>query len=292
MRPDSPFEGGVFRQLTILAPGLLGASVAKAARARGAAQSITVWSRRPETRLKLQELPWCDEVCETPEAACRSADLVVICAPVEKIAPLAAQAGAALPAGAIVTDVGSVKGEICRKAQAAMPERARFVGSHPMAGSEKSGLEHADENLFQNRPCFVTPLEDSDPKAVARVVAFWDELGAEVATVDPDRHDEIVAHISHLPHLLASCLCSYLSKQEAGWRNFAGPGLRDATRIASGDPNLWKEILTQNRDEMLRALRRMQDELQACQAALANRDDFELMNLLKRGKAYRDQFTP
>jgi prephenate dehydrogenase len=279
-------------QLTILAPGLLGGSVARAARVHGAAQRIVLWARRPEARLKLREQPWCDAVVDTPEEAVRDATLVVLAAPVDKIVPLTQQIARTLPPGAIVTDVGSVKGEISRLGSAALGAKAHFIGAHPMAGSEKTGWEHGSATLFENRTCFVTPLPDSDPAAVERVVHFWRTLGAEVVTVPADQHDEIVAHISHLPQVIASNLCAFLSQKNPAWRNYAGGGLRDTTRIAGSDPQLWRSILEQNRDEVLRALRKFQDELHAFQIALANRDYIEVTARLERGKAYRDQFRP
>ena len=279
-------------QLTILAPGLLGGSVARAARARGVAQRIVIWSRRPETRLKLQTQPWCDAVADSPEAAVAGASIVVIAAPVDRIVPLLQQIAPALPAGALVTDVGSVKGEIARLGGSALHPRAHFVGAHPMAGSEKTGWEHSTADVFEHRTCFVTPLADCDPAAVQKVVEFWHQLGSEVVTLDPDRHDEIVAHISHLPQVVASTLCSFLAHKNPAWRNYAGGGLRDTTRIAGSDSHLWRSILEQNRDEVLRALRQFQDELHGFQMALSNRDYIEVAARLERGKAYRDQFRP
>ena len=220
------------------------------------------------------------------------ATLVLICAPVDQIVPLIRQISPSLTSGTIVTDVGSVKGEICRLGTAALDGRAHFVGSHPMAGSEKTGWEHGRANLFAGRTTFVTPLPETDPKAAERVAAFWTALESEVATVAPDTHDEIVAHISHLPQVIASTLCASLAKRDVGWRNFAGGGLRDTTRIAGSDPKLWKTILEQNRDEVLRALRAYQDELHGMERALANRDWFEVQAIMERAKAYRDQFRP
>ncbi len=278
--------------IAILAPGLLGGSVAIAARHYGAAQRCTLWARRPEVRLKLREQPWCDAVADTPEAAVRDVSLVFICAPVDQIIPLVRQIAPALKPGAIVTDVGSVKGEICRLSTAAVEGQGFFVGSHPMAGSEKTGWEHGRANLFAGRTTFVTPLPDTDPQAAEKVAAFWTALESEVATVAPDIHDEIVAHISHLPQVLASTLCASLAKRNVGWRNFAGGGLRDTTRIAGSDPKLWKTILEQNRDEVLRALRAYQEELHGMERALANRDWFEVQAIMERAKAYRDPFRP
>ncbi len=282
----------MFERIAILAPGLLGGSVAQAVRHRGLARHIVLWSRRPENRVRLATQPWCDEVGDSPEAAVRDAQLVMLAAPVDKIITLAQTVAPALAAGAIVTDVGSVKGEITRLCHAAMPPGTSFVGAHPMAGSEKSGWEHATGSLFERRPCFVTPRPETDPRAVDTVVRFWHELGAEVVTLDPDTHDEVVAHISHLPQVVATTLCGYLASRDPGWRNFAGGGLRDTTRIAASNPAVWLEILQQNRDEILRALRRFQDELHSFQTALANRDFNELRAQLERGKAYRDGFRP
>lgn len=279
-------------QLTILAPGLLGGSVARAARERSAARRIVVWARRPESRLALREQPWCDAVADTPEEAVRGASLVVLAPPVDLIVPLARQIAGALPDGAIVTDVGSVKGEIARQGHAALAPRAHFIGAHPMAGSEKTGWEHGQAGLFDRRTCFVTPIEPSDPRAVETVVAFWRTLGAEVVTVGADQHDEIVAHISHLPQVIASTLCAFLAQKPAAWRNHAGGGLRDTTRIAGSDPQLWRSILEQNRDEVLRALRQYEDELHQFQVSLSNRDYVDVVARLERGQAYRTQFRP
>jgi len=286
------FAGAVLDQITILAPGLLGASVAQAARRLGATPRLTLWARRPETRLQLQGQPWCDRVADTPADAVQGAALVVVCAPVDQIGPLVAHIAPHLAAGTIVTDVGSVKGEICRAATITLKGRAHFVGSHPMAGSEKTGWQHARADLFKGRTVFVTPLPETDAKAVERVAAFWTSLEADVATIEPDAHDEIVAQISHLPQVLASTLCAALARRDVRWRNFAGGGLRDTTRIAGSDPKLWKTILEQNRDEVLRAVRGYQEELHGLERALANRDWFEVQAILERGKAYRDQFRP
>lgn len=278
--------------IAILAPGLLGGSVAQAVRARGLASRIVLWARRPESRLALKSQPWCDAVADTPEAAVAGATLVVLAAPVDRIIALTRQIAPHLAPGAIVTDVGSVKGEICRLGHIAVQGRGHFVGAHPMAGSEKTGWEHASATLFDRRACFVTPLPETDPKAVETVVQFWRDLGCEVTTEHPDKHDEIVAHISHLPQIVASTLCAFLAKKDPRWRNHAGGGLRDTTRIAASDPQLWRTILEQNRDEILRALNGYEDELHALRSALANRDYLDLVARLERSQAYRKEFRP
>ena len=286
------FSQRVLENLVILAPGLLGGSVAKAAHARGLARRITVWTRRPEARLKLREQFWCSAVAETPEEAVLAASLVVLAAPVDKIIDLARQIAPNLPAGAIVTDVGSVKSDLCRACHAALPAGRHFVGAHPMAGSEKTGWENASDSLFDHRVCFVTPMETTDATATSTVVRFWHDLGAEVTTVTPDQHDEIVAHISHLPQAIATTLATFLAGKNPSWRNLSGNGLRDTTRIAASDATMWIEIFKQNHDEVLRALRQFEDELHGFKTALANRDWLEVRARLERGKAWRDGFRP
>jgi len=286
------FSQAVVQSLAILAPGLLGASVARAARTRGAAGRITVWARRPEMRVKLEATGWFDAVAATAAGAVRGANLVVICAPVPAIPGIAADILPALEPGSIVTDVGSVKAAMCRKIHHTYGNTANFVGAHPMAGSEKTGHLHSSDDLFAGRAVFVTPLPESSPSAVDRVVRFWTTLGGEVVTCHPDKHDEIVAHVSHLPQIIASALCSFLSTRDVSWRNYAGNGLRDTTRIAGSDPALWRGILEENRFEVMRALSGMQDELQTLQAAMANGDYLEVLNRLERGNAYRKSLRP
>lgn len=282
----------MFDRIAILAPGLLGGSVAQASRHFGAARGVAVWARRPEARVALRGQPWCDVVADTPEAAAAGAGLVVVCAPVDQIIPLTRAIAAHVDAGALVTDVGSVKGEISRQGHAVLDGRAHFVGSHPMAGAEKTGWQHARPDLFAGRVTFLTPLPETEPRAAERVAAFWAALGSEVATVTPDAHDEIVAHISHLPQVLASTLCACLQRRDPAWRNFSGGGLRDTTRIAGSDAKLWKTILEQNREEVLRALRAYGEELHGMERAIANRDWFEVQAIMERGKAYRDLLRP
>ena len=159
-----------------------------------------------------------------------------------------------------------------------------------MAGSEKSGMYHAHPDLFKGKPCFVTPLVNSPAEKVELVIRFWREMEMEVSSISPEMHDEIVANISHLPHILASVLCSYLSNQDDSWRNLAGNGLRDTTRIASGSPFLWKAIIKENREEILRALTAYDLEIQRFTTALANDQMLEVINMLETGKRYRDRF--
>lgn len=262
-----------------------------AVRERALAKAVVVWARRAETREACAALPWCEAAFDTPEAAVETADLTVVCTPVDFIPNLVARIAQHLPEGALVTDVGSTKSLICHRCHGVVPNGRHFVGSHPMAGSEKTGLENAQANLFDRRSCFVTPLPETDAGAAETIRRFWSELGMVVGTATPEEHDEIVAHVSHLPHILASVLCSALARKPDIWRRFAGGGLRDTTRIAAGDPRLWRPILEQNREEVVRALDLFEDELQRLRASLLNEQPFELEDLLERGREYRESLA-
>ncbi len=285
---ESPIDADVFGQLTILAPGLLGASLGMAAHRFGLAQRIHVWARRAEVRAACEAAPWCDQAFSDPAAAVQGSELVVVCAPVDAIVDLVRRIAPALAAGALVTDVGSTKSRICRQAARSVPSGACFIGSHPMAGSEKAGMEHATSELFRRRACLVTPLEDTPAPPIDRLVRFWRALGMEVSTVSPEQHDEIVAYISHLPHLLASALCLTLSRKPRQWQAFSGNGLRDTTRIAAGSPEIWRSIFEENREELLRALACFEQELAVLRAHLHNAEWARLRHLLELGKSYRE----
>ncbi len=279
----------MFARVAILGPGLLGSSLGRAVKAYGLAGAVSVWARRPESRVAAEAEPWCDAVSADPAEAAAGADLVVVCTPVTSILPLLERAASGIAAGALVTDVGSTKSLICRHGRALMPTAAHFIGSHPMAGSEKTGMAHGRAELFDGAACLVTPLPEDPEPEVERLLRFWAALGMRVRTVSPERHDEIVANISHLPHLLASALCAHLADNDADWREFGGNGLRDTTRVAAGDPGLWREIVSHNREEILRALQAFENQLEHLRSLIANQQDSQLEALLAKGKTYRDQ---
>lgn len=281
----------MFDQMTILGPGLLGASLGIAARERGLARKIVSWSRKPTTRAQCLSQPWCDEVFETAAQACRGSRFIVICTPVQTIVPILADVAEDVEPGALITDVGSTKSRICREASGVDLGEAAFIGSHPMAGSQQTGMAHARGDLFRGAACIVTPLDDAASGNVQQITRFWEELGMQVTHASPEHHDEIVAHISHLPHLVSSALCSFLARKDPTWKALAGGGLRDTTRIASGDPELWRQILESNREEVVRAIQGMEDELHDIKSALINADAASLNQRLQRGKNYRDQLN-
>lgn len=280
----------MFSSCTIVGVGLLGASLGIAVAERGLARSVRVWARREETRAACLEAGWCHGAERDLRAAVEGADLVVVCTPVDVIVENLRELGPVLGAGALVTDVGSTKAVICREGLAAVNDSGggQFIGSHPMAGSERSGMEAARADLFEGRPCLVTPMDRDSAESVARLRAFWGRMGMQVYTMSPDRHDEIVAAVSHLPHLVASSLAAFLDRTATGLRGFGGAGLADTTRVAAGDPGLWRAIVDQNREEVTRVLGGFDEALQRLRRAIVNRDDLELLRILGEGKRFRD----
>ena len=279
----------MFEQITVLGPGLLGASVLKAAHKRGLAKRTVVWAHRKERVQQCKKQPWCSAAYENLEDALKDADIVVLATPVDSIIDLLRSMGPHLKEGAIVTDAGSTKSLICNQGASSFPPLAYFVGSHPMAGSEKSGMENADEALFEGRTCLVTPIPQTNKAATECVVRFWENLGMNVTCISPEAHDQAVANISHLPQILASSLCAYLGSTESHWHRFSGGGLRDTSRIASSPPDLWKEIILQNRSFILRAIAGMEHELHTVKSAILDNDASRLAHVFAQGKAYRDK---
>jgi len=250
-----------FETVAGLGLGLLGGSVAWAARERGAAARVVAGVRRPEAACDALRRGVVDEAL-APEEAVRGAELVVLATPVHAMAGLARRVAPALAPGAVVTDVGSVKGCLHETLPGILPQGAHYVGSHPMAGSHETGIAHARADLFEGAPCAVSG--GGDAAAVERVCAFWRALGARVVRREPGAHDAEVAWASHAPHALAFAFGAALRAAPAGARELRGPGFRDFTRIGHGDPELWADILTANRKAVaapLHAFREVLGEL-------------------------------
>ena len=189
---------------------------------------------------------------------------------------------------ALLTDAGSVKEEICREIETDWQSPARFVGSHPLAGSEKTGFEHADADLYEGRVCVVTPTASTRNVDAERIGDFWEILGARVFELTPEDHDRALAATSHLPHLISATLAGILRPEHG---EFAATGYRDTTRIAAGDPDLWTGIFLQNRDHLLASAGRFEAQLKAFQAALKEGDVESLKNLLETAKRNRDSLN-
>lgn len=246
-------------KLAVIGPGLLGGSIALAARRAGNFH-VSTWARRPEAVAELSRR-FADVASSNLGEVASEADLVVLCVPIGAMPALARELAGIIPAGAIVTDVGSVKSPVVNELAEIFRGRGVFVGSHPMAGSEQTGLKAAREDLFDGAVCIVTPDGSANETACSDVARFWETLGCRVSRLSPEAHDEIAAQISHFPHLLAALLVHDVEKRNAAAFDFIGPGFRDMTRIASGPPEMWTEILRVNRDAVKKSAEAMVEKL-------------------------------
>lgn len=268
--------------MAVLGVGLLGASVLKAVAARFPGARRRAWSRSATSRA--QAADWA-ETAASPAAACEGADIVVAACPVDSLGSLLADAARGIAPGAMVTDVGSTK-RGAHAAAVSLGFPARFVGSHPMAGSEKGGAGESRADLFEGRACIVTSLASTEPEATDVAEAFWRGLGSRVHRMDPLAHDAAVATISHLPHAAASVLAALLGSR-APRTDLAAGGLRDTTRIAAGDPDLWVPILMENADHVAPLLAALSAESDALRVALERGDARATRAILERGREFR-----
>ena len=246
------------RRLSILGVGLLGGSLGLAVRERLRDCAVVGYSHRPSTLERARALGILTESHQSARAAVRGADMVVLCTPVGTLAPLLAEIAGDLEKGAIVTDVGSTKRTVVESAERLLPPGSYFVGSHPMAGSEKRGLEFASPNLFAGAVCITTPTPLTDSIALDHVESFWKMLGMTVTRISPARHDQMLADVSHLPHALAAAL---VLMQEDQALELCGKGFLDLTRIAGGDAGLWRDILLDNHQNLRQSLKRLMQQL-------------------------------
>ena len=280
----------MIRRLAIVGVGLLGGSAAKAARAEGLAREI-VGIGRDAGRLgpPLRE-GVLDRATTELEDGVRDADFVLLAAPVLASEGLLARVWRAAPEGAVVTDVGSTKRGIVRAAErlAAGGRGCAFVGSHPMAGSERSGYGVARADLFRGATVIVTPTDRTEPRAVKAVSELWEALGARVRALDPESHDRVVAAISHLPHAVAYALVDAVARLEPEALEFAARGFLDTTRIAAADPDVWTEIFLANRDAVLASLQRFRGALDELERAIASGAPAALRATLARARDARE----
>lgn len=261
----------MIQRLTIVGVGLLGGSVARAARARGLAREIVGVGRDRDRLAPALADGTLDRAVTELAGGVRDADLVLLALPVLATEQVLPALWPAVSAGALVTDVGSTKARIARAADALQPARpVRFVGSHPMAGSERSGYAASRADLFEGATVIVTPTEAVAPGTVKDATVFWESLGARVSVLDPDSHDRTVAAISHLPHLAAYALVDAVETDALA---FAARGFRDTTRIAASDPDVWREIFLANRDALAASLAAYRAALDRLESLVAAGDD-------------------
>jgi cyclohexadieny/prephenate dehydrogenase len=281
----------LFRRLALIGVGLIGSSIARAARAEKLVGTIVATARSAQTRRRVMELGIADQVVETNAAAVEGADLVIICIPVGQCGAAAREIAPHLAPQAIVSDVGSVKAQVLRDMAPHLPSGVHFVPAHPVAGTEYSGPDAGFAELFVGRWCILTPPASADAGAVKRLSSFWSGLGAKVATMSAEHHDLVLAITSHVPHLIAYTIVGTADDLSAVTRSevlqYSAGGFRDFTRIAASDPTMWRDVFLANKTGVLEMLGRFNRDLVTLTNAIEAADGDTLFNLFTRTRAIR-----
>jgi len=281
----------MFQKLAIVGLGLIGSSIAHAARRGGCAQAICGFDASDDVRARARRIGFADVITADLAACVKDADLVILCTPVGAYKEVAAAAAPYLAPGAILSDVGSVKQAAIRDILPSVPAGVHFVPAHPIAGTEYSGPEAGFASLFDGRWIIVTPLPGGDDNAAARLKAFWQGLGASVDAMDARHHDLVLAMTSHLPHLIAYNIVGTARDledvREGEVIKYSASGFRDSTRIAASDPTMWRDIFLNNKDAVLEVLGRFNEDLAVLQRAVRNGDGQFLFDFFTRTRAIR-----
>jgi cyclohexadieny/prephenate dehydrogenase len=281
----------LYDTLALIGVGLIGSSIARAARAHGAVRQIVATARSAKTKKRVAELGIADKVVETNAEAVTGADLVVVCIPVGVCGAVAKEIGPHLKPGATLSDVGSVKSSVVRDMGAHLPKTVHFVPAHPVAGTEHSGPDAGFAELFDGRWCILTPPEGTDAEAVDRLAAFWRLIGAKVEIMSAEHHDLVLAITSHVPHLIAYNIVGTAADMEEVTQSevikFSAGGFRDFTRIAASDPVMWRDVFLNNKEAVLEMLARFSEDLAALQRMIRWDDGPALEALFTRTRAIR-----
>lgn len=256
----------IFKRAAILGVGLLGASFSLALKKKGICRHVCGYGRNVANLERAVSMGVIDSFAADPASACSGADLVLLAAPVGSFVDLLKRASSALMKGTIVTDVGSVKGGLVHELESIMPPGVHFVGSHPIAGSDRSGIDFSDPDLFSGALCIITPSDRTEPAALGAVTEIWNSFGSKVMTMDPDHHDRVYAAVSHLPHMVAYAMVNTVADIDRSFLSYCGQGFRDMTRIAASSPEIWTDISLLNRKnlrEMIAVFRKNLDRMDA-----------------------------
>ncbi len=282
-----------FQKITIVGVGLLGGSIGLAVRKHHLAKEVAGYARREKTIAEAEKIGALDYATTDLLAAVSGADLVILCTPLAQMSALTKQFLPALKRGAIVTDVGSVKAEVVRELESLVAKAgAHFVGSHPMAGGEKMGVLASKADLYTNAVCVITPTKKSNTAAVRKVEGFWKSLGARTLQLNAAQHDLLVSRTSHLPHVVAAALAGLVldPKHPKSQVGLCATGFRDTTRIASGSPEMWRDIALANRKNISQSVDAFVGELKKFQAALKKGDAKAVEKFFATAKERRDNW--
>ena len=282
-----------FQKITIVGVGLLGGSIGLAVRRGKLAREVAGFVRRAASLKDCERAGAVDFATTDLLAAVSNSDLIILCTPLGQMRSLAQQFLPALKRGAIVTDVGSVKADVVRELESIIANAgAHFIGSHPMAGAEKTGVAAARNNLFENAVCVLTPTKKTNSAALKKLGQFWKSLGARVLKMDAAQHDLLVSRSSHLPHVVAATLAGLVLNpaNPKTQSQLCATGFRDTTRIASGSPEMWRDIALANRKKLSRSVDAFVSELKRFQAVLKKSDGQAVEQFFAIAKQRRDNW--
>jgi len=282
------FRKEMFNKVAILGVGLIGGSMGLALKKRGLARKVVGVTSTEESIRQAKAMGAIDEGTHDVKVAVSGADFVILAAPVHVIISHLDTINKVLKRNALVTDVGSSKLAIVNKAQDVLGSSALFVGSHPMAGSEKRGVESAYEGLFEQSMCIMTPTDLTNKVAIEKVKHIWEELGAQVHLMLPSEHDEALAYISHLPHVIAYALMSSIPEP---FLKFGSTGLKDTTRIASSSPKMWNDICLSNQRNVLKSMDQFIENMAKIRQNLLDKDEHLLTDQFTKAKQKRDSIN-
>jgi cyclohexadieny/prephenate dehydrogenase len=281
----------LFERVALVGLGLIGSSLAHVMRREKIASHISGYAKSQTTRDTAKRIGLANSIHASAVEAVKDADLVILCAPVGALGAIAAEMAGGLKAGAIVTDVGSVKCAVVRDVAPHLPKGVHFVPGHPIAGTEQSGPESGFAELFHNRWCILTPPPGEDPKAVAKLEAFWRACHSNVEVMTPEHHDMVLAITSHLPHLIAYNIVATAADLEEVTDTevikYSAGGFRDFTRIAASDPTMWRDVFLNNREAVLEMLGRFSEDLAILQRAIRWGDGELLFTLFSKSREVR-----
>ncbi|MBN2456092.1 MAG: prephenate dehydrogenase/arogenate dehydrogenase family protein [Sedimentisphaerales bacterium] len=272
------------RQISVVGLGLLGGSVCLSIQRRFPTIKVVGYTHRPVTRRKARKLAVAAEIADEIKPSVSGADLVILASPIYTFEEIFSDIAEALPKGCIVSDVGSVKALPHRWAGRILPKTVRYVGSHPIAGSEHRGVEFARDDLFEKAPCILTATKTTNQQALRTLKKFWSTIGCSVKVMTPAKHDIIFANVSHLPHAAAAALIN--SNTDSALK-FAGRGFIDTSRIASGPANIWADVMLANADNITKAIDRMTGELAKLEKAIKNNNRRQIEAFLKKASSKR-----
>ncbi|RJP21994.1 MAG: prephenate dehydrogenase/arogenate dehydrogenase family protein [Candidatus Abyssobacteria bacterium SURF_5] len=279
-----------FEKVAIIGVGLIGGSIGLALKKRGLCGSITGLGRSHQSLANAAKAGAIDEAAPDIPEAVNGADLVVVCTPVGSVAGVIAEMDSSLEENAYVTDVGSTKLNIVRAVEELPRASMRYVGSHPLAGSDRKGAAHASADLFEGAAVFVTPTLATNPQVNETIQELWARLGAKVVEVAPEAHDRIVARTSHLPHIAASLLVAGLRTLSPEDNRLVGKGFLDTTRIAASDPEMWTEICLENIEEIREAMATLREDMEEFDLYLSEGSYEKLFEFFRSVKIVRDSF--